>query len=43
MLKTILAHLDFLDESIATVSEEVVSRIDPFAQTVKLLCTIPGG
>jgi len=42
MLETILAHIDFLDESIATVTEEVVSRIDPFAQTVELLCTIPG-
>jgi transposase len=42
MLENILAHIDFLDESIATVSEEVVSRLDPFAQTVELLCTIPG-
>ncbi len=42
MLENILAHIDFLDESIATVTEEVVSRLDPFAQTVELLCTIPG-
>ncbi len=42
MLENILAHIDFLDESIATVSEEVVSRLDPFAQAVELLCTIPG-
>jgi len=42
MLETILVHIDFLDESIATVSKEVVSRLDPFAQTVELLCTIPG-
>lgn len=42
MLENILAHVDFLDESIATVSEEVVSRLDPFAQAIKLLRTIPG-
>jgi transposase len=42
MLETILAHIDFLDESIATVSEEVVDRLDPFVQAIKLLCTIPG-
>jgi len=42
MLESILAHIDFLDESIATVSQEVVSRLDPFAQTIRLLCTIPG-
>jgi transposase len=42
MLKTILAHVDFLDESIATVSEEVVNRLDPFVQIIKLLRTIPG-
>lgn len=42
MLQNILAHVDFLDESISTVSEEVVSRLDPFAQMIELLCTIPG-
>ena len=42
LLETILAHIDFLDESIATVSEEVVSRLDPFVQTIKLLRSIPG-
>jgi len=42
MLETILAHIDFLDENIASVSEEVANRVYPFEQTVKLLCTIPG-
>lgn len=42
MLETILAHIDFLDENIALVSEEVASRVDPFEQTIRLLCTIPG-
>jgi len=41
MLETILAHIDFLDENIASVSEEVANRVYPFEQTVKLLCTIP--
>lgn len=42
MLEQILGHLDFLDEWIARISEEVASRIDPFYQQIDLLCTIPG-
>jgi transposase len=38
----ILAHLDFLDGSIATLSEQIEERIRPFASAVELLQTIPG-
>jgi transposase len=42
MLEQILGHLDFLDEMIAKISEEVVNRTVPFAKTIELLSTIPG-
>lgn len=38
----ILAHLDFLDESIQALSEEIEVQIAPFAPALELLCTIPG-
>ena len=38
----ILAHLDFLDEAIQRLSEEIEEHIHPFAPAVELLCTIPG-
>jgi transposase len=38
----ILAHLDFLDESIATLSAEIEEQLRPFASAVELLQTIPG-
>jgi transposase len=38
----ILAHLDFLDESIAVLSERIDEVIAPFAHEVELLDTIPG-
>jgi transposase len=38
----ILAHIDFLDESIAQLSGEIEQQIGPFEPAVKLLCTIPG-
>jgi transposase len=38
----ILAHLDFLDETIATLSEAIEETIAPFADKVALLDTIPG-
>jgi transposase len=38
----ILAHVDFLDESIAVLSERVDEVIAPFADKVALLDTIPG-
>lgn len=42
MLEQILSHLDFLDESIERISEEVARRTDPFVEEIKLLKTIPG-
>jgi transposase len=38
----ILAHLDFLDEQIASLSETIGEQIAPFEQAVELLRTIPG-
>jgi len=38
----LLAHLDFLDESIQTLADEIEVQIAPFARAVELLCTIPG-
>jgi len=38
----ILAHLDFLDEQIASLSQTIGEQIAPFEKAVELLCTIPG-
>jgi transposase len=38
----ILAHIDFLDESIDRLSTAIEEQIAPFAAAVELLCTIPG-
>jgi transposase len=38
----ILAHIDFLDESIDRLSAAIEQQIGPFAAAVELLCTIPG-
>jgi transposase len=38
----ILAHIDFLDEAINRLSEEIEERIRPFAAQRDLLMTIPG-
>jgi transposase len=38
----ILAHLDFLDEQIAGLTETIGKQIAPFEKAVELLCTIPG-
>ncbi len=38
----ILTHLDYLDETIGTLSEEVEQRLAPFARKAELLCTIVG-
>jgi transposase len=38
----ILAHLDFLDEQIASLTETIGGQIAPFEKAVELLCTIPG-
>jgi transposase len=42
VVSRILAHIDFLDESIAALSAEIEEQIRPFASAVELLCTIPG-
>jgi transposase len=42
LIGAILAHLDFLDEQIAQLSEAIEEQIRPFAVAVELLCTIPG-
>ena len=38
----ILAHLDYLDEAIGTLTAEVEQRLAPFAHKAELLCTIIG-
>ncbi len=38
----ILAHLDFLDEQIANLSQTIGEQIAPFEKAVELLCTIHG-
>jgi transposase len=38
----ILAHLDFLDEQVASLTEAIGEQIAPFEKAVELLCTIPG-
>ena len=42
MVGKILAHIDYLDESIGDLSEEIERVIAPFAEKVELLDTIPG-
>jgi transposase len=42
MVGKILAHVDYLDESIADLSAEVERVIAPFSDKVELLDTIPG-
>jgi transposase len=42
MVGKILAHVDYLDESIADLSAEVERMIAPFSDKVELLDTIPG-
>jgi transposase len=37
-----LAHIDFLDEAIAQVSEEVAQRLGPFEKVIERLDAIPG-
>ena len=42
IVSAILAHLDFLDEQIQLLSDEIEEQLRPFAGAVELLCTIPG-
>lgn len=38
----ILAHIDFLDDTIEALTVEIVERVSPFGAAVELLKTIPG-
>ena len=42
LVAQILAHIDYLDETIALLSERIEQVIAPFAEQVALLDTIPG-
>src|SRR5213593_3356612 len=42
IVSAILAHLDFLDEQIQLLSDEIEAQLAPFKGAVELLCTIPG-
>jgi transposase len=42
VIGAILAHLDFLDQQIASLSAAIEEQIHPFVQAVMLLATIPG-
>jgi transposase len=42
MIAELLTHLDFLDEAIERVSQEVTYRIAPFSRKVELMDLVPG-
>jgi transposase len=42
MLKTMLTHVDFLNEQITELDAEVAGRLDPFQEDIERLDTIPG-
>jgi transposase len=42
LVSQLLAHIDYLDEAITTVSEEVEGRLAPFAEHLTRLDTVPG-
>ena len=42
MVGKIVAHIDYLDESIGDLSVEIERMIVPFSEQVELLGTIPG-
>jgi len=42
LCRQIIDHLDFLDRTIATLTEEICARLVPFAPKVTLLISIPG-
>lgn len=42
LVTQLLAHLDYLDETIATLSDEIAGHLIPFAPEVAHLQTIPG-
>ena len=42
LVSQLLAHVDYLDETISAVSEEIEARLAPFARQMTELDTIPG-
>jgi len=42
LLAELLAHIDYLDEAIARVGDEIARRLEPAAEDIELLDTIPG-
>jgi transposase len=42
LLAELLAHLDFLDESLARLSEAIEARLGPFEEALERLDTVPG-
>jgi transposase len=42
MLKTMLTHVDFLNEQITELDAEVAGRLEPFQEDIERLDTIPG-
>jgi transposase len=40
--RQIIDHIDFLDTSIAAITEEVTARLDPFEAVVTILTSMPG-
>lgn len=42
LLSTQLQHIDFLDQQIAILSQEIANRLRPFEEALELLETIPG-
>lgn len=42
LLERLLAHIDFLEQSIAQVQQEIEQRLRPFEEAVTLLQSIPG-
>jgi transposase len=42
LVSHLLAHVDYLDETIDSLSAEIEERLRPFERELELLCTIPG-
>jgi len=42
MLKTMIAHIDFVSEQIEAMDQEVAQRLDPFQEDLERIDTIPG-
>lgn len=42
ILAQLLAHIDFLDETLEQCSQEIASRLSPVEADLQRLCTIPG-